>query len=54
MNTQNDLVNANFKIDRHLWKVFKAITKQQNSDASKELRKIIIKYIQSNENLIKY
>lgn len=53
MQTQYDIVNANFKIDRELWKEFKQIAKENNCDASKVLRFLIIKYIKNNENLSK-
>ena len=50
---QEDIVNANFKVDRQLWNAFKIIAKKNNCDASKVLRSFIIQYIQNNENLSK-
>lgn len=53
MKLEEDLINANFKVDRELWKQFKKIAKDNNCDASKVLRSFIIKYIKNNENLSK-
>lgn len=53
MKLDEDLVNANFKVDRKLWNDFKKVAKENNCDASKVLRTFIIKYIKNNENLSK-
>lgn len=50
---KENLINANFKVDRELWQKFKKISKENNSDASKILRDFIIEYIKNNENLSK-
>ena len=44
---------ANFKIEKSKWESFKQIAKINGSDATKELRKLVDKYIQENEDLLK-
>ena len=43
-----EMKNANFKIDKSKWEAFKKIAKMKHSDSSKELRKLIEKYIEEN------
>jgi len=47
-----EIMTANLKIDKNKWNIFKKITKAQNSDASKEIRKFIDKYIKENKELV--
>jgi len=47
-----EMMTANIKVDRSKWNTFKKISKINNSDASKEIRKFIDKYINDNKDLI--
>ncbi|EDM23813.1 hypothetical protein [Caminibacter mediatlanticus] len=47
-----EMKNANFKIDKSKWEAFKKIAKMKHSDSSKELRKLIEKYIEENRDLL--
>ena len=47
-----EMMTANIKVDRSKWNTFKKIAKINNSDASKEIRKFIDKYINDNKDLI--
>ena len=45
-------VMANFKVEKKKWEVFKKITKAKESDAAKELRKFVSKYVEENQDLV--
>ena len=45
-------VMANFKIEKKKWETFKKITKAKESDAAKELRKFVSKYVEENQDLV--
>ncbi len=47
-----EMITANLKVDKSKWNTFKKITKFQNSDASKEIRKFIDRYIKENKELV--
>ena len=47
-----EMMTANIKVDRSKWNTFKKVAKMNNSDASKEIRKFIEKYINDNKDLI--
>jgi len=44
--------NANFKVEKNKWEAFKKIAKLKHSDSSKELRKLIDKYIEENKDIL--
>jgi len=41
----NKIIRATIRIDRKLWEQFKKKAKKNNSDASKEIRKFVEKYL---------
>ena len=45
-------VMANFKVEKSKWDLFKKIAKAKESDATKELRKFVSKYIEENKDLV--
>jgi len=47
-----EMMTANIKVDKSKWNIFKKVAKAQNSDASKEIRKFIDRYIKDNKDLI--
>lgn len=53
MSSYELLTNANFKIDKTVWTMFKSIAKQNNTDASKVLRDCVLKYLKNNEEIMK-
>ena len=48
----NEMKNANFKVEKNKWEAFKRIAKMKHSDSSKELRKLIDKYLEENKDLL--
>jgi len=47
-----EMKNANFKVEKSKWEAFKKIAKLKHSDSSKELRKLIDKYLEENKDLL--
>ena len=47
-----EMKNANFQIEKSKWEAFKRIAKMKHSDSSKELRKLIDKYLEENKDLL--
>jgi bacterioferritin (cytochrome b1) len=47
-----EMMTANLKVDKQKWQTFKKIAKVQNSDASKEIRKFMERYISENKEVI--
>ena len=47
-----EMMTVNIKVDKSKWNIFKKVAKAQNSDASKEIRKFIDRYIKDNKDLI--
>ena len=44
--------NRTIMVEENDWNVFKKLTKLNNTDASKEIRKFIKQYIKENQDLI--
>ena len=48
-----DLIKATILIERDTWKLFRELAKTNESDASKEVRKFVKRYIAEHNNQIK-
>jgi len=46
---ERKLKNMTVRVDEDMWNVFKKVTKLNNTDASKEIRKFIEKYVEENK-----
>lgn len=51
MKMQNKNKRVNFNVDPQKWERFKKVSKLKNSDANKELRKFIDKFLSENSQL---
>ena len=51
MNKKPEHKRVNFNVDPEKWERFKKVAKLKNSDANKELRKFIDKYLSENGQL---
>ena len=47
----NEMTMIHVRVDKSKWERFKKITKINNSDASKEIRKFIDRYLKDNSQL---
>ena len=52
-NTDNDIIRATILMERNTWELFRELAKENESDASKEVRKFIKSYIANNSDKIK-
>ncbi len=48
---QQRMVHKTIRVEKDLWEKFKKIAKYKDSDASKEIRKFIKKYLAENSQL---
>jgi len=47
--TMENTIKAAFRIDKEIWEVFKKICKENETDASKEIRKFIKDFLKNHQ-----